>query len=521
MALPPGFQKVETSVPSGFQKIPPPDAPEEVKLSFAQRVGGDLLDRKKVAEEIMQATDEGEQTYAEGILQVVGKVGFGGVLDIIGEGLVSTARGVSAITPDFIEDPIKESAINTAHNLFLDTPIGQAGLEAAKLGMDEYTEFKETNPRAARNIEAVVDIALVVAPARIKAKPTKGPSVLERAANSVDDARAANTTASRTSFVEDLIRPKQTASVRAEQVGRTTEQGILRSKVVAPSAREAQIAKAVDGVPGVSPRNTLVGNSNAINSELASEATRLRAMLDASPARISNSEVRKSLDLAAQRLTQSPTIVGDAAKTGQRFIAQAQRIVADNPQTSSGLLKARQQFDKFVASQKPKAFDPAIDNATTMAVREVRQTLNNLIDIKNPTQGVRDSLSRQMNFYRALENIAPKAANEFNNVISRAWQNAMKVLPFRGEFNQMAATAFGVGGLGASAQFAPMFTKIVTGGLATYAGGKLVMSAPVQRAVAGLLRQMDDAIKVAVDADMIKQLRADRALIVELTKGAE
>ena len=103
---------------------------DEEQLNFLQRVMEDLDKRSKLASEIEQAVKNGEQSAAEGILQSAGKVGAGAVLDFLGEVVVSGGRGLSAITPDIIENPLKEGA-TSAGRFFLETAIGRQGLDAA------------------------------------------------------------------------------------------------------------------------------------------------------------------------------------------------------------------------------------------------------------------------------------------------------------------------------------------------------------------------------------------------------
>lgn len=494
---------------------------EEEKLGFVQRFGEDLQKRKQIAQEVIQASQEGEQSWGEGVLQLVGKVGAGAVLDFIGEGLVSAGRLASAVTPDIIEDPIRESAKVSAERLFLNSSVGQLGMKALESGAPAYEEFKQENPRAARNIESVVDIALVLTPASRSAAPRQAvrPTGLGRTAESLRGSAGAQDVASRAGFVDDLISPKRTARVRLEETGRTAEEGVLRSKVVELTPAQQRISAEINTIPGVTPGKTLQGNMNAIDEALSVEASSLLETLEASRVLIPRVETRRALEAAGRSLESIPTLTGDAAKTAERLVDNAMKFVAENPGTSAGLLKARQEFDRFLLSQKRNALgDAPIENALTIAAKEIRQTMNQIIASKNPSVGVRTSLDKQSTMFRALENIGPKAADEGKNVIMRAWQNSMKVLPVRGEFNQLMATAFGIGGLGASAQFAPVFTgAVITGGLA-YAGGRALLSAPAKRALSQLITVTDDAIKAATNPEMISQLRADRALLVEIVQ---
>jgi hypothetical protein len=215
-------------------------------------------------------------------------------------------------------------------------------------------------------------------------------------------------------------------------------------------------------------------------------------------------------------------MVGDAQKTAVRIVTKMTQLMRDKKSTASNLLRARKELDAWMKSQKGiNIFDPKQENAISIALREIRQTTNNFIAIKAKSVPVKTSLQRQSNLFTALDNIAPKAADEAGNAMLRAWRNVLSVLPLRGEFNQTMAALFGVGGLGASAIFAPFFTKIVFGSIGVYATGKLIMSPKIRIGLGKMLKMTDVAIKRAKDTDTIKTLRIDRAALLELLQTSE
>lgn len=104
----------------------------------------------------------GEQTLPETLLQGAAT----------GADIINTASGkaLSAITPDIIEEPIKRGAAS-AISYLADTPVG----DAARFIGNQYGEFAQDNPRAARNLSALGRIGSVVAPfARIGGKSVAG-----------------------------------------------------------------------------------------------------------------------------------------------------------------------------------------------------------------------------------------------------------------------------------------------------------------------------------------------------------
>ena len=326
---------------------------------------------------------------------------------------------------------------------------------------------------------------------------------------------------SKKAFVDDLILPKQTTAVREGQMVRTTEEGLLRSKKIALSPKEEAISKTVAAIPEVSAKRSMTYNHNAINKELVKEAETLSATLAKNDVAISRKELLDSGKEALKRLKENPLITGDSEKVAIKIMKKMDDLVKKNEPTASGLLKARKELDAWVKSQKSGVFDAKNESAVSIALREVRESANDLVAKKVPNIGVKESLRKQSNLYRALDNVGAKAAQEANNALSRTWQNFTRILPFRGEFNQSLAVVFGIGGLGAAAAFAPYFTKLAAAGAFIYAGGKFVLSPQMKKAVAMILESTDKALKVATDNAMISQLRADRALIIEALKSTQ
>jgi hypothetical protein len=121
-------------------------------------MGGDSP-RARKAKEIFDATLSGDQSLSEGIFQ-----GAGQGISYLGEGLLNLVKsGAQAITPDILEDEIVNQL-----GIFFDQPLMQLGKKALQAGGEQWARFSEENPRAARNIAAVMQVA-EVAPAGILA----------------------------------------------------------------------------------------------------------------------------------------------------------------------------------------------------------------------------------------------------------------------------------------------------------------------------------------------------------------
>ena len=502
----PSNVSLESFTGEGDIKLIEPETEEE-KLSFAQRFGDDLRKRASIAEEITDAVSSGEQSFAEGILQIAGKVGVGGVFDLIGEGIVSGFRAL----PDFVEKPIRNAATS-----FLETEVGKSGLNAVQSGSEVYKEWKSNNPRAARNLESIVDIGLLLFPVKAKApaKPTIAGKLGEGAIVSGEEARAL----SKEKFIKDLISPQKTTAVRESEVARTIETGgLLKQKEVLPSISEKGIAEEVSKITEISQSKTLQGNFNIINKNVSELAKKLESDIKAKDFVYPRQRLLAELDGAKVRLSENPLIVGDAERVAEKLLEGFKRFINEEPGKGSGILSARKKFDNWIKQQKgTNVFDPKNENALTTAIREVRQTANKFLIENAKNVDVEESLLRQTRLFRALDNLTPKAANEASNAVLRAWQRMSQVLSVKSGIVQSMALLAGVGGLGAAAVFAP-FVRNLLFSLGLIYGARQVVLSPQTRIFLGkLLQGIDVAIRKTKDADLINQLRADRAMVLEI-----
>lgn len=487
---------------------------ESEKLGFAQRFGEDLRKRQTVLEEISDSVSRGETSFAEGVLQTAGKVGAGGVFDLLGESLVSVARGVSRITPEFVKKPIKE-LFKAPGTIFLNTKIGQKAVDALARGFESYGKFKQENPSTARTVESIINIGLLFAPIKTKT-PTTTVTPVGKAAIGLEKRAIAQVERKQVTSVDDLISPAPTKAVREAGVLRTTEEGVLKIKQVALSQSEKAISKEVQKIAGIG-KGTLQNNFNLINKEVSKKAVQLEKDIAKNDFVFPKQEFIAELNRAVQRLERNPVLVGDAQKTAMKLVDEMKRRIGETSAKGSSLLKVRKDFDKWLKNQKgTNIFDPKNENALSIALREIRQTTNKFLDKGIKDVKVLESFRSQSRLYDALRNIQPKAAVEGANIVMRAWQNVLRILPFRGEFNQIMAVLIGVGGLGAAAMFAPFFTKIVLGSVATYGISKVILGATTKKVLSHLLTGIDDALRTIKDTNLINQLRLDRVAVKEL-----
>lgn len=517
----------ETLEGLGGQNLPQtPAQPVEEDKSFTERVSERHKERVGEVAETFEQRVKGEISEASAILQTVGKGGAGMAMDIMGEGLVSIGQGISYVVPDNVEDAVK-SGFSQGMDMLMNTEYGQMAEQALMEGADKWGQFKKENPTAAKNVESAVNIGMFIAPAKVKAgaNPVK-PSAARKVSKYIGHKTSKQIAQKRGQFVQDLISPVRTKKVLESEVPRTTEvgKGIFKRSKVAPTRRESQIAQEVARVKEVTNKKSVQGNYNVLDKKVSALADDLERQVSKSKAVVPFEEAVKTIDdRLGVIIDESPLIVGNLKTTAQRVGEQAKKIINSNPPTPQGMLKSRKQFDAWVKTlprgEAKLAADASME-AQSIAIKTVRRTMNDIVDTKAKNATVHRELQRQSKLLEAMDNMVPKAAAEANTAVGRLWQNATSVLPIRNKMIQEAALLSGIGGLGAAAIFAPYITA-AAGTVAMGVGAsKLVMSPASKKLVSKIIKITDEAIQRSTNKDMIRQLRADRALAVELLENS-
>ena len=510
--------------------------PEEMSASetaaskddFFSRLQADL-DKRTEQGLATQARDEaGEQSgLSTGIQQAGLAAGLG--FDVMGNALTSGFRAL----PDIVENPIREglSAIGGA---VADSSVAE-GIERSGLpalisrGVEGYQRFSEENPVAAANIGSLGNIAMMAAP--VKAKPkagSKGQSLFSRGAEKVsegannlatklDDAAKAQTARQNNKLARELVVPKQTAKQKALEATRTTEQGILGKRVVDLTKEEINMAGELAKLP-LNPKKSVLHNLRVVHKNAIDEAKNLKATLAKNEVVFPRKELLSRIKSEKTELVEDLILNGNTARQADIITNNFEKILAKHPSTGSGLLSARKEFDSWLKAKKAKVFTGNSEGAFEIGSRRIRNLANDFLDEKATNVAVKDSLRKQSNLFKSVDVMADKAAAEGSNAVARAVQRITSVVPVRGELMQNISALGLVAGAGTLS--APV--AIGLGGLyVTGKAGQLVLSPTGKKVISGLIKKTDEAIKATSDKNIIRNLRADRAALIELAKEEE
>lgn len=367
-----------------------------------------------------------------GILQTLG-AGAGAVTDVVG-------AGISAITPDFIEKPIK-SLVGKGIQKVAETKAGQAITKGV-------SKFSEEHPELSKDIAAVGNIAGLI-PA------VKGISLAKGAiTKGIGNMLGKDALSGIVSDISPTLTAKSGAKAIAKQ---GTTKSLIKgqiNEVADPVLRET--AQVIDeNIPKFNKLNTYSEKVESVKGAIKGLAKDLRDNLtkeEINP--IMTPDDLMSLDkMLKTSIAQNPVLVGNPGKQAQLIFDQFKRFLPKGRDiTMTDVLDARQKLDSWIETIKPKAFDPATENALSVGLRAVRQGANDLMDRRSPSANVKQLLKKQSLLYRAMDNLSEKAAKELGSTrLSRFAKKHPKtsgLLKGTGKVALTATgTALGIGGI--------------------------------------------------------------------------
>ena len=504
--------------------------PQEAEQGLGERVNERVQTRNtKFLQSVIDAA-QGEITPGEVNLRLAGNVA-GSFFDALGEGMKSAATTIGDVLPDDIKK-VADKAIEATKEAFLANPVGQAGLEAVQGGIDSYKTWKGDNPRAAENLEAAVNVGLLLAPAKVRAEQAT-PTKLSKVAETLKQSSNKKTE----NFVKDLVMPEQTKKVKEAQTGRTTVSPITGKKVVQPTTREAEMIKAVSEVPGIKKpgvRRTVQEAINKTDDHLKTVTASFEKAIEKTGSIASQKDITNRVSNAIQNAQDTGLfIVGEGKIIGERLKRASNEIIArhskDGKITGSGILQARREIDQLIRDQKPNTWNANVaDTAATQLAKTTRNELNDIleqqINLANPSLKVKEGLNKQSVLIEAMENMRPKAAVEANDLLGRAWQNVAKATRVRSELVNVGAVLAGTTALGMLTQYSAALSAGIAAGAVGMLAGRAVMSRTSRNAVAAMVKGMDDAINQASKVGnkaMVQELRIDRAAVIELLQNTD
>lgn len=463
----------------------------------------------------------GNQTFGETALQTVGQEA-GLATDVIGAGV----KGVYHLIPENIRGAIRQD-VGAGAQKVLQTPAGQAGLQALQSGMSAYKSWKQKNPRVARDVEAVVNIASIVpveggANVAVSEVAPELKALAETGVEAVAKSAESQSLKGALEVVQPVLSKAEKEA--ALQAGRGETKGLLRTVVIEPSTRDKEVARAVMDVvkKGAAPTK----NIELVDKAISKVGATLDKVLSKDNTPFTNPDLEAVLD--GLKEGSKVTFAGDATleknydAVRQAFTDIFNKVDKNGdrvfPHSVQGLWKARIEFDNLMKSKLPNVFTKLVgDDARRNAIMDVRRGVNDFIAETLPDGNpYKDSLKKMSLMYEAQKNIAKSSVSSVGtNVITRS--AIYKQLAKHPALELGAAAGVGVGGYLAGGLVAIAENPLVLGALAvggTYKLGKMVLTAPA-------LKQAAEAfLQVAANSLSDTERASITELVTKLSEGA-
>lgn len=325
---------------------------------------------------------------ARRLLQATGGDFLGGVADIGGD-VIST--GIQQL-PQGGQDLIAKG-VEGAGGIIADDPafqlVGQ-GLE----------KWKESSPESYKTAGELANVGTALSPLK-GYKPKFGDKAQTKLKNAVDDQRKLET--------QRLIMPDKYEGADLE-----ISPGMLGVKKAKPREYlQSQIDEVAD-IPEVNPRGNYTENVNAIEAKVDDIRTRLDERISSAPD-MDIDDVEYAIEQSIDRAAESPLLVGDAGTSANRIYDKFQKIIAektvDGKISPQSVLDSRIELDRWLKQQGGDVFGSG-QSASKVATKEIRTTINQLVEKAAPDVGVSDDLRQMSTLLTARDTISPRSVSE-------------------------------------------------------------------------------------------------------------
>mgnify|MGYP003649250454 FL=1 len=487
-----------------------------------------------------------EITLPEHVGHAYGKGGAGFVMDtafnVIAETIDETwdgidnvasvaEGGIRMILPQGAENAIDENEQRIADMLtkwWNNSTTAEAGRKAIAGGAEMYATWKENNPRAAMNLESVLDVGLLFATPG-KLIPWKGkaePTIFQK--SSKEQFRLAGLQGTRNKYDKLHHQLYGKNAINDKNIGRVTNEGFGKVQTINYNQFELEFMDTLlaNGVKnGANPTQ----NSQAITVALENYAKQLKNEIiktgGGAKAPIPWTEVKSTLTKKIDDLIDSNPIF---AESGQQVVIRQNlerifKLIDEGKHKGNalGVFELRQSYDDFVRTNAKAGKLDASVNVTAMdeSVKVIRTALNDIVAAKLPNTPVKELLGVQSTMYKARDLILPALQADAKHAVQRVWKNLNSGIGLKMDYNRMMAVAFGGSAYGAAAMTGASLMAAVGGAGTAFMAAVALQTRATKIVLGKTLALMDKAIALpGANPNIVKALSSDRAAIAELFK---
>jgi hypothetical protein len=512
--------------------------------SFIDRMVESFYKRSNQVQDSRVKFKNKEITLPEHMLQVYGKGGAGLVLDtagnIIVEGIQETWDGLNHLEdglrwlmPDKMEAHIDGFDKKIAAKLtgwWENSSEADAGRKAIMGGAEKYADWKAENPRAATNLESIMDIGLIFAtPGRLI--PWKGKTDTTLKSQSSRQLHLADQQGMRSQYDNLWAQLHGKDRINANNISRVTVEGKLsRTQTINYNQYEKEFMDLLFA-NGVKKGSSATKNSEAMSKAIEKHAIRLRAEITkaggGSKVPVAWQEVRKTIETNIDDLIKSNPLFAEASQQStinsnlQRFLTILDDGVkkGDFKGNPLGVFKLRQAYDDWVrTTAKAGSLDGTVrKTAMDESVRVIRTALNDIVAAKLPNTPVKELLNKQSQLYKGRDLMLPAVKIDAKTALQSVWKNISSAVGVKMTYNRIMAVAFGASAYGMAEMTGASFLAAVGVGGTGWGLAVALQTRASKIALGKTLGLMDKVIGMpGANPNVVKALSADRAIIKEL-----
>ena len=440
--------------------------------------------------------------------------------DVMIEGAKIAGKVLSNVTPDVIENPTVNTIIDIGQAIS-ELPTVQEMIELAKENYPKYLAMAKEYPHYDRMIKNIFSISSLGTNTKVEAG-------LDAMGVGLKTSAARSTWKTRREGVQNMLAPiHPETSDMTTTMSPTRTEGLLNTIKPNYTAQADEIIDITAMVPKLKPNGSFTGSRNAIYTEITNTAQKLKEDIFKAGNPKLAVDVAEQLQVAMDNFPESIGfgLAGGTPKFATDLMTTAIRLVKESDGTASGVLDARKQLDKFINKHQPKSLTQEYINSKAVAVSEIRTIMNEAVASAVPDVNVSGLLARQHKLYKAWDVTGDKAINESRNAVGRLWQKVS------GGNISIPKTPMALRALGGGMAY------WVSSGNAAYAlggiaaatvgviGYDIIKGPKLRKNLGGLLAGTSALIKTTKDTTLLKQLKADRLIVIglltDLEKNAE
>lgn len=476
---------------------------------------------------IQQAVDirKEEGPYSEGLTTSSQFLGLAGSMaglgwDLFGDVYTLATDGYSLLIPDEMEESVKNQ-YREAVQAFVEHPLGKEAQKALEAGEDQWISFKQNNPEMALVVESVFNVG-----GWFKRGPDAKPVSVDMDGGTVPkvsffdpDTRKISSLTVLEKGIWKVIQPRKSA----EQINKQTTEprGPLRVQEQILDPDERRRVDTVKRLARVDPSRTDRTNANSIANAVSKLDEKLKRLLERRKDPVYHVDLMDNVKLKLQEWIMKNPGLGEKrlAQESQRALHQLTEALGGHKQTALGMLEARRELDRWIKQnlgadslKRQEGKKGAIARNEIYGI--VRRAMNEMLDTGDSNIANR-MLRDESDLLAALDAINSRIP-QGDTIMARIRDN-LSALNIHMPTTPLGQAATATAAL--NSKMLPFFAGLIS----TYTGFGLTKrafsKAYYNRELRLILESLNEGIKTATNPEMVKQLRADRAAIIEVYKG--